>query len=41
MPPNVDNIAFDSTFTAITARDTEVEADFGRYLSQGDASETT
>jgi hypothetical protein len=37
----IEIIAFDSTFTAISARDTEVEAAFGRYFSQGDASETT
>jgi hypothetical protein len=36
----IEIIAFDSTFTAITARDTEVEPAFGRYFSQGDASET-
>lgn len=37
----IEIIAFDSTFTAITARDREVEAAFGRHFSQGEASETT
>jgi hypothetical protein len=36
----IEIVAFDSTFTAITARDTEVEAAFGRYFSQGERSET-
>lgn len=36
----IEIVAFDSTFTAITARDTEVEAAFGRYFSQSDVAET-